>query len=202
MIVGFDPWHHVDGFAGVEHCLDASIDGSLKKCARLGIECTSQLNHALGVVPDLEIRGAALTIERGQATIGDHGLSGGAYESCELARWHGLRGIRQLRQVVEEGGLVLSGGTQAALESIEMRGCREPLGEQVTEHWSHFDGVGSRQERTGFTPGEARMGDQFGFGDDVGRLIVVDHVVHPRDDADLLGGQGCLGALDLVETCA
>jgi len=109
MVVGFDPRHHLDwggSVSGMEQRFDAGVETSRQRGATFGVERATQMNHAVGVVPDFQIRGPALPFETAQPAIGLSPSHFDTHGFGELVDRQALRVGQQTVATVDETDLV------------------------------------------------------------------------------------------------
>jgi len=109
MVIRFDPGHHLDrgvSVTGMEQGFDAGVETSRQRGATFGVERASEMNHAVGVVPNLQVGGSALPLEPAHTTIGLHASRFDPNMFGEVVDREPLRVGQQAVATVDEADLV------------------------------------------------------------------------------------------------
>lgn len=142
MVVGFDPGHHFDRcdrVSEVEEGFDAGVETGSQDRASFGVERTSEMNHAVGVVPNLQVGGSALPLEPAHTTIGLHASHFDPNMFGEVVDRKALRVGQQAVTTINQPNLV--GGRQfpePAGERIDMAGRDRTISQRRIEPGHHI----------------------------------------------------------------
>jgi len=205
MVVGFDPRHHLDrgvSVTGMEQGFDAGVETSRQRGATFGVERTTQMNHAVSVVPHLQVSRSALPFEPAHPAIGLSPSHFDTHGFDELVDREPLCVGQQAVATVDEADLVdWRQLRQTRRQRIDMPS-RDRTGRQRRVEPGHRIQCGSPGDHpfrvTMRQPGGT---NQFGVSDhEIGMIRVTHDRVHVSHDRRFFGVEAGSFTTNIIQT--